>query len=217
MQVNENSTESLDFYFDNLCPWAWITSRWIHEVMATRDVDVTWKLISLKVLNQAKLDSGEMEEPWIEALTNAQKLLRVAAVIQAEEDNETLGRYYTEVGTAVHIDGLRHTISDTEGIESFLESKGFEKRYAEAFEDTSFDETIAHQTATALKKVGGDVGTPIITLHKAEFEHSFFGPVIGSIPRGERAAELWDACRVIWSAPDFYEIKSNIRKPPIVG
>lgn len=36
------STAYADFWLDPICPWAWVTSRWMMEVTAVRDVQVSW-------------------------------------------------------------------------------------------------------------------------------------------------------------------------------
>ena len=207
----------LDFFFDPVCPWAWITSRWVTEVQGLRSYDVQWNFISLRFLNEEKMDYSKMPEGYADVHHSGTRGLRVAARARAEQGNEAVGRVYTALGTSIHNLGQRDLfVKDTRGhVGSLLTAAGLPGEWAESVDDESFDAVIRTETELALERTGKDVGTPILTFRPgATDEGSFFGPVISTIPRGEEATRLWDAVETIATSSGLAELKRSLRARP---
>ena len=207
----------LDFFFDPVCPWAWITSRWVAEVQQLRQYDVQWKFISLKFLNEDKMDYSKMPEGYAAIHAAGTNGLRVAARARAEQGNEACGAVYTALGTSLHNNQEREKfVADPVAhIASLLNAAGLPAAWAESALDDSFDALIRQETELALERTGKDVGTPILTFHPGGAkEASFFGPVISTIPRGEEATKLWDAIETIATASGMAELKRSLRARP---
>jgi 2-hydroxychromene-2-carboxylate isomerase len=202
----------LEFFFDPVCPWAWLTSRWVEEVRAQRSYDVRWRFISLWIVNEDLRAEWYTPEYRAGHLTGHQAL-RVADEIRLRRGDAAVGEWYTAIGTAFHLDGQRSTMTDDP--ESFvatvLDGAGFDADLAGHVHDESHDEYIRADTALALERTGKDVGTPILTFHPGtEAEASLFGPVIPKVPRGERAVQLWDAIETV-AASGVAELKRTLR------
>jgi hypothetical protein len=207
----------LDFFFDPVCPWAWITSRWVSEVQQLRSYDVQWKFISLKFLNEDKMDYSKMPDGYKDVHAAGTNGLRVAARARAEQGNEACGAVYTALGTSLHKNQEREKfVADPVAhIASLLTAAGLPAVWAESALDDSFDALIRTETELALERTGKDVGTPILTFHPGGAkEASFFGPVISTIPRGEEAMKLWDAIETIATASGMAELKRSRRARP---
>ena len=207
----------LDFFFDPVCPWAWITSRWVAEVQEQRGYDVSWKFISLKILNQDKMDYASMPAGYKEVHAAGTAGLRVAAKARSAAGNEAVAKVYTVLGTSLHNNQEREKfVADIEGhISGLLKSVDLPAEWASAVHDESFDRLISDETAIALERAGKDVGTPIITFHPGLInEASFFGPVISNIPRGADAVKLWDAIEIIATTSGMAELKRSLRSRP---
>ena len=207
----------LDFFFDPVCPWAWITSRWVSEVQQLRSYDVQWKFISLKFLNEDKMDYSKMPEGYKDVHAAGTNGLRVAARARAEQGNEACGAVYTALGTSLHKNQEREKfVADPVAhIASLLTAAGLPSVWAESALDVSFDALIRTETELALERTGKDVGTPILTFHPGGAkEASFFGPVISTIPRGEEAMKLWDAIETIATSSGMAELKRSLRARP---
>ena len=207
----------LDFFFDPVCPWAWITSRWVTEVQALRDYKVSWKFISLKILNQDKMDYASMPSGYIDVHAAGTSGLRVAAKARSVAGNDAVAKVYTALGFSLHNKQERELfVADIEGhIAKLLAEAGLPGEWALSANDESFDRLIADETAMALERAGKDVGTPIITFNPGGLkEASFFGPVISTIPRGEDATKLWDAIETIATASGMAELKRSLRARP---
>lgn len=208
---------NLDFFFDPVCPWAWITSRWVTEVKQLRNYEVQWNFISLKFLNEDKMDYSKMPAGYADIHASGTKGLRVAARARAEQGNDACGAVYTALGTSMHNLGEREKfVADTRGhVASLLAGAGLPTSWAESVDDDSFDALIRAETELALERTGKDVGTPILTFHPGSAnEGSFFGPVISSIPRGDDALRLWDAIEVIATTSGMAELKRSLRARP---
>ncbi len=207
----------LDFFLDPVCPWAWITSRWVEEVRGLRNYDVQWRFISLKFLNEDKMDYSKMPAGYAAVHLAGTQGLRVCARARAEQGNDAAGAVYTALGTSLHNRAERDAFTaDTQGhVAALLNAAGLPDGWAESVDDESFDALIRAETELALERTGKDVGTPILTFRpRAADEASFFGPVIARIPRGDDALKLWDAVETVATTSGMAELKRSLRSRP---
>ncbi|WP_406305017.1 DsbA family protein [Streptomyces sp. NBC_00885] len=201
----------VDFWFDPLCPWAWMTSRWMLEVEKVRDVEVRWHVMSLAVLNEPKLD--ELPEKYREAMKEAWGPVRVVIAAQQKHGDEVLGDLYTALGTRFHNRGEGAT---REAIAGALEEVGLPAELIEYADSDAYDAELRASHKEGIDKVGQDVGTPVIAVPGSDGEQlAFFGPVVTPAPKGEEAAKLWDGTLMVASIPGFYEIKRTRTQGPI--
>ena len=198
----------VEFWFDPRCPWAWITSRWVLEVSVPRDLDVTWSVMSLAVLNEGK----DIPAEYAERLATAWKPVRVCIAAEVEFGKSVLGPLYTAMGTRIHVQGRKDY--DTIIAESLAEV-GLPEALAAAADSENFDAQLRVSHARGISLVGEDVGTPIIAIPGPSGEPvAFFGPVITPMPVGEDALRLWDGALLVASVPGFYEIKRSRTQGP---
>ena len=206
----------LQFYFDPVCPWAYITSRWVTEVRAQRGYDVSWKFISLFMINDER-GYGEGNKAWRDGHFAGLQALRVASAARAAAGNDAVDAVYTALGKAIHADKRRPEQSG--GMQNLLRSvlgeAGLNADWAASADDELHDEVIRHETKFALESTGKDVGTPILIFNPGTSEQaSFFGPVISKIPRGADAVRLWDAVYTIATTSGMAELKRSLRAAP---
>jgi len=200
-----------DFWFDPRCPWAWLTSRWMLEVEKVRPVRVRWRVMSLSVLNENRLD--ELPAEYGELLRAAWAPVRVCIAAEQRYGREVLGPLYTALGTRFHNRGEEQS-RDT--LVAALEEAGLPAELADAAESTEYDEALRASHKEGIDLVGQDVGTPVIAVPGADGERiAFFGPVVTPAPKGEAAAKLWDGTLMVASTPGFYEIKRTREQGPI--
>jgi 2-hydroxychromene-2-carboxylate isomerase len=190
--------QTVDFWFDSTCPFAWITSRWMLEVEKVRPVTVNWRIMSLSVLNEGRdLDPGYMEhleKAWLPA--------RAATQVWDRYGNEAVGKYYTAVGTRIHNQGNK----DYEAvIAEALKELGFDADILENAKTDILDEKLRASHQEGIDQVGDDVGTPVVAFNGT----AFFGPVMTRIPRGEEAGRIFDGSVALAEFPYFYEIKRS--------
>jgi 2-hydroxychromene-2-carboxylate isomerase len=209
----------LHFYFDPVCPFAWMTSKWVRQVAAQRDYDVDWRFISLRVVN-ADVDYAAHFPPEYEAgHTAGLRLLRVAARARSMRGREAVGPLYAALGQHIFESERGEWLSgehrDTrEFVEPILAGAGLPADLADALDDDGADDEIRAETAEALALTGKDVGTPILHFRPAEGGIAFFGPVISRLPGDEDAVELWDHVVALASFPGFAELKRSLRERP---
>ncbi|MET9931129.1 MULTISPECIES: DsbA family protein [unclassified Streptomyces] len=205
------SRTTADFYFDPLCPWAWMTSRWMLEVERVRPVDVRWKVMSLAVLNENRLD--ELPEEYREMLeTKAWGPVRVVIAARELHGDEVVGKLYTALGTRFHNNGEGPT---REAIAGALKDVGLPEDLVEYADKDTYDTELRASHKEGIDKVGQDVGTPVVAVPGPDGEEvAFFGPVVTPTPRGEAAARLWDGTLLVASTPGFYEIKRTRTAAP---
>jgi hypothetical protein len=207
----------LEFFFDPVCPWAWITSRWVTEVQQLRKYDVTWRFICLAMINESKTDDWYTPE-YRAGHVAGLHCLRVADRVRLEHGNAEVAAVYTAMGEAIHLHRRRpEIIADPVAIfEELLKSCDLSPDMAAAALDDSHDAYIRAETDLAFERAGKDLGTPIITFHPGQpTEASFFGPVIASIPRGDAALQLWDAIEIVASTSCMAELKRSNRGKPV--
>ncbi|MFG2328654.1 DsbA family protein [Streptomyces sp. NPDC048604] len=204
------SRTTADFWFDPLCPWAWMTSRWMLEVEKVRPVDVRWKVMSLAVLNEDKLD--ELPERYREMLATAWGPVRVVIAARELHGDEYVGKLYTALGTRFHNKGEAPT---KETVVAALADVGLPASLADYADRDVYDAQLRASHKEGIDKVGQDVGTPVIAVPGADGDEvAFFGPVVTPTPRGEAAARLWDGTLLVASTPGFYEIKRTRTAAP---
>jgi predicted DsbA family dithiol-disulfide isomerase len=185
-----------DFWFDPVCPFAWITSRWILEVQEVRDIDVHWHVMSLAYLNQDK----DIPDGYREFLAPARGPVRVLVAAAQRHGDGVLFPLYTAMGNRIH---LEKQPVDREMIAAAVAEAGLEPDLVDAMDDPSYDEAVARSHHEGMDQVGDDVGTPTIAFNGA----AFFGPVLSRIPRGEDAGRIWDATVALAAFPYFFELK----------
>lgn len=206
----------VEFFWDPMCPWAWLTSRWVTEVARQRDLAVDWRFISLQMVNETKTLDPEYAARVRVGHGAGLKLLRVAAAMRADGRREELGRWYTQFGGDLHVRRRRKELTEhyEEGFPEYLQSAGVPEQYVTAANDERWDAEVRADTETALGRTGDDVGTPIISFRRDGELQSFFGPVISRVPRGQDATRLWDALWEVVTFPGFAEVKRSLREPP---
>lgn len=206
----------LQFYFDPVCPWAYITSRWVAEVQQQRNYDVSWKFISLFMINDER-GYGEGNKAWRDGHFAGLQALRVASAARAAAGNDAVAAVYTALGKAIHVDKRRP--EESGGMKNLLRAvlteAGLNPDWSNSADDELHDEVIRFETKTALEATGKDVGTPIIIFNPGTPDQaSFFGPVISKIPRGADALRLWDAVYTIATTSGMAELKRSLRAAP---
>lgn len=206
----------IEFFWDPVCPFAWLASRWIEEVAQQTSMKVDWRFISLRLINKAKNYETDFPPGYEFGHTAGLRMLRVAAQIRHELGRDALGAVVTAYGES-YFDlpqgsGMRDRLSTADHLAEVLSRAGVDQRFAVAADDTSWDAMIDAEGEMALARTGRDVGTPIISF--GEGDVSFFGPVISRVPRGTAALELWDAVTKLATFPGFAEMKRSLRETP---
>jgi 2-hydroxychromene-2-carboxylate isomerase len=201
----EQEFTPVDFWFDPICPWAWIASRWLLEVAELRPVRPRWHVMSLSVLNEGKPD---LPEQYTELLVKGWGPVRVCIAAEQKAGPEVLGRLYTALGTRFHHDKAP---LERATIEAALAEVGLPTDLADAMDSADFDDALRASHADGMDRVGYEVGTPVISVNGT----SFFGPVITPIPRGQDAARLWDGVMLVTKTDGFFELKRSRTRDPI--
>ena len=194
----------IDFYFDPICPWCWITARWLTEVSEHRDLDVRWRSFSL-----FKKNDVQANDPAAERYGSTHQALRVVEAVRDELGEGPIADLYTEYGRRWHHDRERPI-----DLDAALTSTRLDPAFAEAAGDERWDDAIERSMKDALAVAGDDVGVPLIVFDES---HGFFGPVISPAPTGEAAAELFDHIAAIATMDGFWELKRDRSERPAFG
>ena len=187
----------VDFWFDPLCPWAWMTSRWMDEVSAIRDVEVRWHVMSLSVLNEKKDD---LPQRYRDSMDEAWGPVRVIVAAARDHGEQVIKPLYDAIGTRRHPGGRKDTAAI---IGESLAEVGLPAELAAVAGTDEVDALLRESHGEGISLVGDDVGTPVVAIDGV----GFFGPVITPAPTGDDAGRLFDGLALVTSVPGFYELK----------
>lgn len=193
-----------EFFFDPVCPWAWMTSRWMEEVEQVRPVDVTWSVMSLAVLNEGR----DLPAEYRAFLDRAWNPARTVVAAALEHGEHVVKPLYDAMGTRIHPGGEKDL---DEVARKALADVGLPEGLFDHAASGAVDEELRRRHERGIRLVGEDVGTPIISVAGT----AFFGPVVSPAPRGEAAGRLWDGCVLVGATPGFFELKRSRTVGPI--
>jgi 2-hydroxychromene-2-carboxylate isomerase len=198
------TTTPVEMWFDPLCPWAWMTSRWLMEVEQVRDIEVTWSQMSLSVLNEGR----DLPEDYREMMERGWAPVRVIAAARKAHGDEVTKPLYDAIGTAIHLGGEQdYRVATAAG----LAEVGLPAELLEAADTDEHDAFLRESHDRAIDLVGDDVGTPVISVEGV----AFFGPVVSPAPKGEAAGRLFDGCVLVAGTDGFFELKRSRTRDPI--
>ncbi|WP_210424456.1 mycothiol-dependent nitroreductase Rv2466c family protein [Gephyromycinifex aptenodytis] len=192
-------------WFDPLCPWAWLTSRWLMEVETVRDVEVLWSVMSLSVLNEGRDD---LPDDYRAMLETGWGPVRVITAAKREHGQDVVKGLYDQMGTRLHLQGRRDMPAI---IQESLAALDLPASLADFASSHEVDDLLRASHGEAIALVGDEVGTPVIEVDGV----AFFGPVLSPAPKGEAAGRLWDGCVLVAGTPGFFEIKRSRDVGPI--
>ena len=195
----------VELWFDPLCPWAWLTSRWLMEVEKVRNIDVTWSVMSLSVLNQDR----DLPPAYEKRMDLAWGPVRVVVAAAQAHGDEVIKPLYDAIGTRIHR-GRRRDLDAV--LEESLAECGLPATLVKASRLKKYDAAVRRTHKRAISLVGLDVGTPVIEVEGV----AFFGPVVTPAPKGAAAGRLWDGCLLVAATPGFYELKRTRTVGPIL-
>jgi len=201
--VSAPEKNKADFWFDPLCPFAWVTSRWIGEVESVRDIETEWHVMSLAVLNEGR----DLEPAYRESMDNAWGMVRLIIAAREEHGPQFIKPLYDAMGTLIHNQGEKDRSAV---ISKALADCGLPASLAEAANSDAYDQQLRASHEEGISLVGQDVGTPVVAFNGT----AFFGPVLTRIPRGEEAGRIWDATTTIAAYPHFFELKRSRTESP---
>jgi 2-hydroxychromene-2-carboxylate isomerase len=201
-------TDAADFWFDPLCPWAWITSRWMLQVEQVRDVRINWHVMSLAILNEGRAD---LSEQYKERMSRALGPVRICIAAEQMKGPDILLPLYTSLGNRLHVERRGREEGEAGAlVAEALAEVGLPASLAAAAASTGYDDALAASHHAGMDPVGNDVGTPVIHVNGK----AIFGPVVTPAPKGEAAGRLWDGVLLCTGTVGFFELKRTRDQRP---
>jgi len=201
--TSEEKRTTVDFWFDPLCPWCWLTSRWILEAKTVREFDLNWHVMSLAVLNEAR----DLSEEYQEMMKTAWGPVRVVMAAADRHGDKIFGDLYTAMGTRIH---HQDAGMGRDMIEAALTEVGLPLELADAADSGEHDEALRASHHKGMDPVGDEVGTPVLHVDGT----AYFGPVLSRVPKGEEAGKVFDGARLLAGWPYFHELKRTRTEGP---
>ena len=197
---------SVEMWFDPICPWAWLTSRWLMQVEQVRDVEVSWSVMSLSVLNEGR----DLSPDYRSMMERSRGPVRVIIAAARAHGPSVIKPLYDAMGTRIHLGGEKEYLNV---IAPALKEVGLPAELVRFADSTEVDAELRASHQRAIDLVGDDIGTPVICVQDV----AFFGPVVSPAPTGEDAGQLWDGCLLVAGTPGFFELKRTRTVGPIFG
>jgi 2-hydroxychromene-2-carboxylate isomerase len=201
--VPQQTANKVDFWFDPMCPFAWVTSRWIGEVEDVRGIETNWNVMSLSVLNEGR----ELPAEYTEKMKLGWGPVRVIIAARELHGKEYIKPLYDAMGSLIHHEGINDF---SEVISKALAESGLPADLARFADSEEYDVQLRASHEKGISLVGQDVGTPVVAVNGT----AFFGPVLTRIPRGEEAGRIWDATVTLAGYPHFFELKRSRTESP---
>lgn len=195
---------SVEMWFDPICPWAWLTSRWLMEVEQVRDVEVTWSVMSLAVLNGGR----ELPPEYHDLMERSWGPVRVIVAAAREHGPTVIKPLFDAMGTRIHLGGEGDYLVV---IAAALNEVGLPADLLRFATSSDVDDEVRASHDRAIALVGEEVGTPVIAMGAS----AFFGPVVTPAPKGEAAGRLWDGWVLMTGTPGFFELKRTRTQSPV--
>ena len=195
---------AIDCYIATNCPWTWVTSRWLVDAADQRGLTITWRNLSLSVLNADKPTPPE----YVDAMRVGDQVHRVMTAMRADQRDDLAGAMYTAFGTELFVEGVSAANVDVASLA--LSVGGLE--WADATHDMLWDTHIREETEEAIALAGPDVGSPVLAWGEPKI--AIFGPVVSPAPHGAAASALFDQVIALASTPGFFELKRGRTAPP---
>lgn len=202
--VKSQTRSTAEFWFDPLCPWAWMASRWMEEVERVRPVDVTWSVMSLAVLNEGR----DLPDEYCDLMDRGWGPVRVIIAAAQEYGDKVVKPLYDAMGTRIHLEGEKDFDAV---IAAALDEVGIDGALARFASSDAVDDLLRASHERGISLVGDEVGTPVVAVNGV----AFFGPVVSPAPKGEDAGRLWDGCVLVAGTPGFFELKRSRDVGPI--
>lgn len=202
--VKSQARSTAEFWFDPLCPWAWMASRWMEEVERVRPVDVTWSVMSLAVLNEGR----DLPDEYRDLMDRGWGPVRVIIAAAQQYGDKVVKPLYDAMGTRIHLEGEKDFDAV---IAAALDEVGIDGALARFASSDAVDDLLRASHERGISLVGDEVGTPVVAVNGV----AFFGPVVSPAPKGEDAGRLWDGCVLVAGTPGFFELKRSRDVGPI--
>jgi len=198
-------TSVVDFWFDPISPWAWLTSRWLLDVQEVRPVKLVWHVLSMSVTG----DGADVSEDKRARLDAARAPVRVALAVGEQFGQEQLGAFYTALGARIHV---QNEDCGREVLEAALDDVGLPAELADLGYTGDNDDDLHPALGEAIQLVSLESGSPVTKIDGAAFS----GPVFSPRPHGEEAGQIFDAIARLDAFSGFRELARARPEEPIL-